>query len=179
MTRDLFGNRRWVPVLLALAAGSGSAQNSPTFDPHAVAFFESRVQPILKTNCLPCHNRGNRSSGLAFDTREEVLRGGARGPAVKPGAPGESRLIEAVEQKGDLKMPLGRERLNGEQIAAIRQWIEQGAPWTAESGAGKPRGRDHWAFQPPGRPAVPAVKNSAWVRNPIDNLSPLAWNART
>ena len=32
----------------------------------------------------------------------------------------------------------------------------------------KPKDRQHWAFQPVRRPAVPSVKDTAWVRNPID-----------
>jgi hypothetical protein len=53
-------------------------------------------------------SRQNRSSGLSMDSRAEILQGGNRGPAVKAGAPGESLLVQAVEQKGDLKMPPGR-----------------------------------------------------------------------
>src|SRR5258708_26207938 len=77
---------------------------------------------VLKSNCLPCHNVRNRSSGLALDSREGVLTGGNRGPAIKPGAPAESLLIPAVEQSGDLKMPPAG-RLKEEQIAILRQWI--------------------------------------------------------
>src|SRR5258708_40123095 len=77
---------------------------------------------VLKSNCLPCHNVRNRSSGLALDSREGVLTGGNRGPAIKPGAPAESLLIRAVEQSGDLKMPPAG-RLKEEQIAILRQWI--------------------------------------------------------
>src|SRR5437667_12622932 len=29
---------------------------------------------------------------------------------------------------------------------------------------------DHWAFKPARRPAVPAVKNRHWARNPIDQF---------
>jgi mono/diheme cytochrome c family protein len=162
--------RHGILLVAALLGAAVSAQEKPAaFSPEAVAFFQSSVQPILKANCLPCHNKGNRTSGLAFDTREDVLQGGNRGPAIKPGAPAESLLIEAVEHRGALKMPFGRERLQDEQIAVLRRWIEQNAPWSA-GGTNKPRGWDHWAFQPPKRPAVPAVKDSAWARNPIDNF---------
>src|SRR5712692_6230345 len=83
---------------------------------------------VLKSNCLPCHNLRNRSSGLALDSRDAALTGGARGPAIKPGAPDESLLIRAVEQSGDLKMPPAG-RLKDEQIAILRQWISQNAVW--------------------------------------------------
>ena len=41
--------------------------------------------------------------------------------------------------------------------------VKPGA-WTMESG------RKHWAYQPVREPAVPKVKNTAWVQNPIDNF---------
>src|SRR5204862_762929 len=144
-------------------AGSLTAQQD------AASFFEHNVQPVLKSNCLPCHNKKNRSSGLALDSRESMLTGGNRGPAVKPGAPAESLLIRAVEQQGDLKMP-PKGRLKDEQVAILRQWIEHNAAWPEEAVTKKRPGWDHWAFQPPKRSAIPAVKDSAWIRNPIDNF---------
>src|ERR1043166_9801624 len=60
------------------------------------ASFENTAQAILNANCLLCNNQGNRTSGLAFDSRDDILKGGKRGPAVKPGSPDESRLIQAV-----------------------------------------------------------------------------------
>lgn len=150
-------------ALLVFAAGALCAQQN------AGDLFENTVRPLLKTNCLPCHNQRNRSSGLALDSREGMLTGGNRGAAVKPGAPADSLLIRAVEQQGDLKMP-PTGRLKDEQIAALRQWIEQKAVWPEEAAAQKRRGWDHWAFQPPKRAALPTVKESGWVRNPIDNF---------
>ena len=128
------------------------------------------MRPILKANCDVCHNSANRSGGLALDSRENVLKGGDRGPAAKPGAPAESLLIRAVEQTGEVKMPMGRPRLKDEDIAALRQWIEQKLPWSDGAISAKPRNWDHWAFQPPQHPPLPAVSNARWVRNPIDNF---------
>ena len=45
------------------------------------------------------------------------------------------------------------------QVAVIRKWIEQGAKWER-----------HWSFLPPQRPALPAVLNAKWARNPIDRF---------
>src|SRR5262249_50364841 len=61
-------------------------------------------------------------------------------------------------------------RLKEEQIAALRQWISQNAVWPEGASAEKRPGWDHWAFQPPKRSELPTVKQSAWVRNPIDNF---------
>src|SRR6266699_1862184 len=99
--------------------------------------------PLLRTNCSPCHSQKNRSSGLSMDSRAEILQGGNRGPAAKAGAPEESLLVQAIEQKGDLKMPPGRRLADG-QIAVIRAWIEQGMTWPEQSSDQKRKGADHW-----------------------------------
>src|SRR5947207_10990085 len=124
---------------------------------------------VLRSNCFTCHNQQNRTSGLALDNRADILSGGARGPAAKPGSPAESLLIQAIEQKGNLKMPPGK-RLPDEQIATLRTWIEQGMTWPEEEKPRSKRGWDHWAFQPIKRSVAPAVKNAAWVKNPIDKF---------
>jgi hypothetical protein len=126
------------------------------------------IQQILKVNCQPCHNETNKSSGLALSSRDAILAGGNRGAAVKPGSPAESLLGRAVEQSGELKMPPGR-KLQPNEIASIRTWIEQGAAWPKDAiSASKPKGADWWAFQPVKRVAPPAPEDTAWVRNPID-----------
>src|SRR5258705_431093 len=89
-------------LTLSLVAISGSKLLGQT---DAVTFFEKSVKPIFAANCAACHNQQLKTSGLALDNRKDVLTGGNRGASVKPGAPGESILLRAVEQTGDLKMP--------------------------------------------------------------------------
>jgi hypothetical protein len=106
---------------------------------------------------------------LALITRDTILTGGNRGPAIRLGNPAGSLLVRAIEQTGQLKMPPGR-KLQPDEIAGIRRWIELGAPWPKEeSPASKPKG-DWWAFQPVRRMNPPPVKDSKWVRNPIDQF---------
>jgi mono/diheme cytochrome c family protein len=126
------------------------------------------VQQILKANCQACHNESNKSSGLALTSRDAILAGGNRGVVVKPGSPAESLLVRAIEQSGELKMPPGR-KLQPNEIATIRTWIEQGVVWPKDAvSASKPKGADWWAFQPVKRVAPPPTEDAAWVRNPID-----------
>src|SRR5688572_3359096 len=159
------------PFLLTgfAVAGLLFAQQPTEFAPDAVAFYESKVRPVLRTNCLPCHTQQNRTSGLSMDSRADLLTGGNRGSGVKPGVPAQSLLLAAVEQRGDLKMPPAG-RLKDEQIAVLREWVERGLPWTAEATTAKKRGWDHWAFQPPKRHDPHAVRDRAWTRNPIDHF---------
>jgi mono/diheme cytochrome c family protein len=137
---------------------------------------------ILERNCLTCH-RGEKPMGaLRLTSREDTLKGGHSGPAVSLQKPAESRLLQAVRHEGLLKMPPSG-RLPQAQIDTLTRWVEQGLLWPKLSGqssesqrekhAGPPpptdsRARTHWAFQPVRPPAVPKVKNAAWVKNPID-----------
>jgi len=155
-----------IGVVLAFAAGSASAQ---TFSPESLALFENKVQPLLRANCEACHSASNKSGGLALDSREALLQGGRRGPAAKAGAPQESLLILAVEQTGDVKMPMARPKLKAEEIAVLRDWVAQNLPW-AEKKQTQPRNWDHWSFQPPKHETPPPVNAKSWVKNPIDNF---------
>jgi hypothetical protein len=107
---------------------------------------------------------------LALITRDTILSGGNRGPAISPGNPADSLLLRAIEQTGQLKMPPAH-KLEPDEIASIRRWIELGAQWREEeSPASKPKGSDWWAFRPVRRVNSPPVKDISWVRNPIDQF---------
>ena len=75
-------------------------------------------------------------SGLGLATAEHMLKGGKRGAAVVPGDAEGSLLYQAVAGKGELKMPPGRPALSTEELATIKQWIQDGAKWDVEGGAG-------------------------------------------
>src|ERR1700730_13393509 len=104
--------RLW-PILAPLTLTvSALGQETPSFGPQELSFFENNVRPILKSNCDACHKPANQSNGHSLESRESARKGDNRGPAAQPGAPADSLLIRAVEQTGDLKMPLGRPRLS-------------------------------------------------------------------
>ncbi len=180
-------------VLRALAREAGAGVETlkvgPTpgvaaaaFPPEALEFFERRIRPILVEHCQSCHGPEKQKSGLRLDTREAVLRGGSMGPAVIPGDPPGSRLIQAVRHQGELKMPAEADPLPQEAIRALEDWVRIGLPWPAEgepSVASEPptaeaaiaRARQtHWAFRPVRRPPVPAARDETWARTPIDSF---------
>src|SRR5260370_18412364 len=81
----------------------------------------------MPQSCCPCHAGGGMGN-RRVDPREALLTGGRRGPAIVPGDPEKSLLVEAVRQTGDLKMPLNG-KLDEQQIADLIAWIKMGAPW--------------------------------------------------
>ncbi len=136
-------------------------------EPAKVAFFEEKVKPILRLNCLACHSEKSINSGLSLETQESILKGGNRGASVKIGSPEASALIAAVKHAGDVKMPPGR-KLKDEQIAVLEQWVKDGLAMPQALLKSKRPGADHWAFQAPKRVALPEVLAKNWTRNPID-----------
>ncbi len=127
-----------------------------------VEHFESTVLPILKTNCLACHTDKNPTSGLSLQSRDMILKGGNRGADPKV-------ILEAVKQAGELKMPPGK-RLTTEQVSAIEKWVTDGLPMPERMLKAKRLGADHWAYQSPKKSALPEVKQTAWVKNPLDRF---------
>ncbi|MEP6538166.1 MAG: PSD1 and planctomycete cytochrome C domain-containing protein [Bryobacteraceae bacterium] len=143
-----------------------------------VDFFETHVRPVLARNCFACHT-ASPMAGLAMVSSESLLKGGKSGPAIIPGKPDDSLLIQAVSHThARLKMPPQGE-LSALEIADLRTWVEMGAPWPITAQASNPapaayritpEQRKFWSFQPVRKPEVPAVKDTVWAKTPIDHF---------
>ena len=136
----------------------------------ALATYTSKIRPLLAERCFSCHGGLKQEAGLRLDTVGLMLEGGESGSVVTKGDPATSLILERVRdpEPASRMPPEGEgEPLSSEQLAMLSDWIKAGCPAPADE---KPEAdpRDHWAFQPRVRPAVPAVKNAAWVKNPID-----------
>ncbi len=92
----------------------------------AEKLFTEKLQPILDQKCAGCHG-ASATSGLDLRTREAMLKGGTRGPAVVPGDAAKSWLYISIKGDHDLKMPMGKP-LAADIVDEFRQWIEAGAP---------------------------------------------------
>lgn len=152
--------------------------------PHAAAdngidFFEQKVRPVLVDACYKCHSaKGDKvKGGLLLDTRDGMLKGGDSGPALVPGDPDKSLFIKAVRYTDEnLQMPPKNKKLSAEQISALEQWVKMGAPDPRTNASASATGwkmdeaKKHWAFQPVRAPQPPAVKNTSWIRSPVDNF---------
>jgi hypothetical protein len=144
-------------------------------------FFESKVRPVLIKRCYDCHSTEKKTKGgLALDTRAGWQHGGDNGPAIIPGDLTKSLVIKAVRYLDkDFAMP-PKSRLPADEVAILEEWVKRGAPdprngETAK--AAKPKrtinldeGRKFWAFQPVTHPPVPAIKDTAWAKDPLDRF---------
>ncbi|OYW28989.1 MAG: hypothetical protein B7Z47_05285, partial [Chthoniobacter sp. 12-60-6] len=120
-------------------------------------------------NCVGCHNQKLRMAGLSLVSAESALRGGKRGPAITPKDP-DSLLLQAVRQQGNLRMPPAR-TLTTAEIATLDEWIRNGAIWPQDSVSDSAQARpNHWSFLAPKPTPPPPVRQTAWVRTPIDQF---------
>ena len=127
--------------------------------------FRRDIRPILSDKCFRCHgpDPGERQTTLRLDRKASalaVLESGGR--AIVPGDLAASELWQRItSDDSDFQMPPpeASKPLTAEEREQIRRWIEQGANWS-----------EHWSFVAPVRPALPAVRQRDWVRNPIDRF---------
>jgi WD40 repeat protein len=95
--------------------------------------YSTNIAPILKKNCLICHSKGAHKSDFVLDTYENLMKGGKHGAAVVPHDANGSRLLAMLEGKVTPRMPIDDDPLPAADIAAIKAWIEAGAPGPSAS----------------------------------------------
>ncbi|HEY0983017.1 c-type cytochrome domain-containing protein, partial [Schlesneria sp.] len=111
--------------------------------------YLKEIQPILKQRCWSCHGALQQQVQLRLDTRQSMVKGGDTGPAIVPGHPEQSLLIERISSPDPaMRMPTEGAPLSAAQIDLIRRWIEQGATAPADE-LPEPDPREHWAFKAP------------------------------
>ena len=130
--------------------------------------FNRDIRPIVAENCFHCHgpDPGTRKVGLRLDTEAGFFapridkKGHEEPPTVIKGQPDKSTLFQRMLSKDEdeiMPPPETHKKLLPDQIALVRRWIEQGAPW-----------QPHWSLVAPQKTALPEVADATWSKNPID-----------
>ncbi len=128
--------------------------------------YNTHIQPILAENCFHCHgpDSGTRKAKLRLDRAEfaTAVRGD-HDPAIAPGKPDASPLIERILSKDSEEVmppPDSHKSLKPAEIALLKQWVAEGAQY-----------EEHWSFLAPVRPAVPGSGTAkSKSGNPIDGF---------
>ncbi len=126
--------------------------------------FTRDIRPVLSDACFKCHgpDEAKRKAKLRLDTRQGALELRDGKAAVVPGSLEMSELVRRISSTDpDERMPPSGEvrRLSSDEIARLRRWVADGAPW-----------EEHWAFVPPRRPPLPAVSHPERARSEIDTF---------
>ena len=114
-------------VAIALCATSSSVFGSD--DAAKLAFFESKIRPVLVDQCYDCHSAeaGKSKGDLFLDSRAAWQLGGESGPAIIPGKPDESLLIQAISRSGETPEMPPKSHLSKSVINDFKQWVADGA----------------------------------------------------
>jgi len=172
---------------LAAAHGGASAQEPADADPRGLELFVG-LRELLAHRCAGCHGAGSTEGGLDISTREKLLAGGDRGPAVVPHSAATSLLHRLAARLEEPHMPEEGAALTADELARLGAWIDAGAPydrplvseddrapWTTRRI--DPAAREAWPYRPLGSVAVPGVDGApgpadgkGWCRTPIDRF---------
>ena len=159
--------RGWAAGVFVVLIGYGAWFSGPlsASEPAVehVQFFERHIRPVLMTTCLDCHGRDQVERGLHVGSLATLLEGGASGPAIVPGDPDASLLIQAIRGEHErFQMPPDAP-LEDRVVAQFEQWVADGAVWpealqaTEDELSRRKHWADYWAFRPVSRPVVPDV----------------------
>ncbi|MEY2880409.1 MAG: hypothetical protein RLZZ15_2789, partial [Verrucomicrobiota bacterium] len=126
--------------------------------------FNRDIRPILSENCFQCHGQdpARREAKLRLDDRASATRDRAGFAPIVPGQPDASDVIlRLLSTDDDDRMPplKANKHVTPAQIALLRRWIAEGAEY-----------QPHWAFLPPRRAPLPAVRDAQWPRAPLDRF---------
>lgn len=172
--------RWWLTLAGTVFVHAWSLPAQVALDAGDARFFEGKIRPLLLARCQQCHGPGESKGGLRLDSRQAALAGGDTGPAIVAGDPEQSLLVDAVRYGPTYQMP-PTGKLPEAEVALLVDWVRRGAPWPqspdAPSGAtenvattGDPRLAPHWAYKALAAPEIPAVRDDAWARGPIDRF---------
>jgi len=132
----------------------------------AAVDFSHQIVPILREHCAECHAGDKKKGGFSFNDRDSLMEGGEDGAVVVSGKSAESAMIKAIlSADPDEQMPPKGKRVPAEQVALLKQWIDEGLPWEEGFAFKKP------AYEPPLKPRMPVLPASVDGRsNPLDRI---------
>ena len=174
----LFHTAIVLSVLVISTAAGRAADKPPT--KAGLAFFEQKIRPVLVKQCYGCHSgRAKKIQGkFRLDSRQLIRKGGPTGPAIVPGKPAASLLLDAIRYES-LEMPPGG-RLPKQVVADFETWVRIGAPdprdkvrtdkVEKQQGMSFETARRWWSFQPVATGPLPQTKRKNWAQKRLDHF---------
>jgi hypothetical protein len=137
--------------------------------------YNFHIRPILSDRCFKCHgpDAGAREANLRLDTESGAFAALQDVPdrhVIVKGDPLKSELylrISSTDTSMVMPPPSSNLSLSPREIAMIKAWIAQGAPYER-----------HWAFIPPVKSPLPKIRRTDWPRNEIDHFILAAMESR-
>ena len=138
-----------------------------------LTFFENRIRPVLVEHCYECHAADSEDVGgkLRLDSRDGLRTGGELGPALVPGKPDDSLIIQALRYDGTEMPP--DQPLSETTVHDFEEWVQRGAPDPRSATSSKTQKAESevlWSLRPIANPKLPNVKDQQWPLSPIDRF---------
>lgn len=161
--------------------GKKAQRQDPEFSEAQLEHFEKRIRPLLAKRCFKCHGPDAKEAegGLRMTSRGALLIGGDTGPALVPGDPAKSLLIDSINYGEVYEMPPDS-KMPAEEIKLLTDWVRDQAPWPASNDSADStskagldlaaRIKQHWSWHPVKPAQPPEVKNTAWPLDGIDRF---------
>jgi hypothetical protein len=127
-----------------------------------------KIRPVLTDTCLHCHGGKKVRGSLRLETSAALLKGGKHGPAIVPGDPQKSLLIQVLRHSEEIKMPPGK-KLPDAVLKDFAAWVKNGAPWPKNTVLVASPLDSRWAFEPM-KKVQPPPDTEGWSENPIDRF---------
>ncbi len=122
---------------------------------------------------MGCHGGVKKAGNVSFLFEPDMLRPGKSGkiPVVRGDAAASEMIHRLLSKDPDERMPKNGKPLADQEIATLKQWINEGAAW-----------EKHWSYRPVESPEVPSVRTIGnlfgllnrrevqWVQNEIDQF---------
>ena len=169
----------WLTLVAWLCSVSLVGAQTPSAAGHQ--FFEQKIRPVLVQHCYACHSeeaaaKKKLKGGLLLDSAAAMLTGGDSGPALVPGKPAESLIVQAMKFDGYEMPPTGK--LSDAIVADFVKWVELGAPdprqgkkpAVAKREIDLVAGRKFWSFQPLTNVTPPTHAKIPASAGPIDRF---------
>ena len=136
----------WLPCLTAYGKVDDEGGKKPVSYVHD-------VMPILRANCLGCHQPAKAQGSYVMTDFQKLLAGGESGtPSIVPGDPASSHLIDLITPKdGKAEMPRSKPPLSQEEVDLLKRWVAEGA-------------RDD---SPPAKPSFDAANPPTYAQPPV------------
>ncbi len=149
--------------------------------------FKQKVGPFLMAQCVECHGAGKVKAGFNLGSRETMLKGGDKGPAVILGKGRTSPLVKYVAHEEESFMPPKKPAFK-DMVDVLAKWIDLGAaydkPLVEGAAVGKQpmtvtdKDKQYWAYKPLGEIKPPIVKDAAWGKTPVDSFIRAKWEEK-
>jgi mono/diheme cytochrome c family protein len=116
-------------LLTAFVAAGASVCAAQSPSDAGLRLFSNHVRPLFDQHCSACHKPDSKQGGLDLASRDTLLAGGSRGPAIIPGDAQSSLLYRVLTHAAEPKMPFQGDKLSPEAIGLVATWIDLGAPY--------------------------------------------------